>query len=455
MGKEKKIVGQTRSVCPECLARIRADKVQYGDQVYLEKTCSEHGFFRTLIWNGLPTYESWGSERTPVSPIGCTVQVDKGCPYDCGLCPSHGQRTCCVLLEITSRCNLGCPICFASADQTGPPDPTLAEIGTWYDTLLASGGPFNIQLSGGEPSLRDDIPEIIRIGREKGFPFFQLNTNGLRLAHEPGYAGVLKDAGLDCVFLQFDSLRDEAYQVLRGRGLKEIKLAAIKHCAEVGLGVVLVPTLMAGVNDQDIGSILSFAVEHMPYIRGVHFQPISYFGRYPGEPESRITIPDLLRAIEQQTDGRMLASDYKPGTAEHPYCSFNGSYLLQPDGSLRASQKQSSCCCEETPEDDCCASEKARSYVAKRWGQAPMPDDVVARDAQPNSFDSLIARVEQYSLAVSGMAFQDAWNLDLERLRYCYIHVVSADKRIVPFCAYNLTSRSGLSLHRKTIDTGV
>ena len=77
-----------------------------------------------------------------------------------------------------------------------------------------------------------------------------------------------------------------------------------------------------------------------------------------------------------------------------------------------------------------------------------MPKDIMPRDEAPDSFDAMLTRIEQYSLAVSGMAFQDAWNLDLERLRYCYIHVVSKDTRLIPFCAYNLTSWTGHSLYR-------
>jgi len=451
MGKEPILIGETRSVCPECLLRIPARKIQYGDQVYLEKTCPDHGFFKTLIWNGPPSYAAWGRELKPVTPIGCLSAVHQGCPYDCGICPQHGQHTCCVLFEITDRCNLHCPVCFASSTQGVPDDPDLDEISSWYDMLLECGGPFNIQLSGGEPSLRDDIPEIIRIGRAKGFPFFQLNTNGLRLSREPGYAEVLKEAGLDCVFLQFDTFHDKIYEDLRGVALLEDKLRAIEHCACAGLGVVLVPVLLAGINDNEIGDILEFAVRHMPSVRGVHFQPISYFGRYPDKLGKRLTIPDVLRNIELQTHHKMQVSDFKPGTAEHPYCSFNGSYLLKPDGTLKSSKKQETCCCgQEEPKDKKClnASEKARSYVAKRWSHAPMPKDIMPRDEAPDSFDAMLTRIEQYSLAVSGMAFQDAWNLDLERLRYCYIHVVSKDTRLIPFCAYNLTSWTGHSLYR-------
>ncbi|TEB08561.1 Cyclic pyranopterin monophosphate synthase 1 [Pelotomaculum schinkii] len=446
---EKIVLGETESLCPVCLSRIPAQKVKYGAKVYLEKTCPQHGDYKTIIWNGPPDYKSWELIRQPSPSVSCITKVDKGCPYDCGICPGHRQNTCCVLLEITNRCNLLCPVCFASSQENAAPDPSLEEIGAWYDTLMRCGGPFNIQLSGGEPSLRDDIADIIRLGKEKGFSFFQLNTNGLRLAEEPAYVETLQKAGLNCVFLQFDAMSDEPYFALRGRKLLETKLQAIENCIDAGLGVVLVPTLVPGLNENEIGPIIRFAIENMPHIRGVHFQPVSYFGRYGEKKNERITIPDVLRAIEEQTGGQMKVEDFRPGTAENSYCSFNASFLLQPDGTLKVLPKTQNCCCssstEQKPAGD---SKKAREYVARQWSSAPEPKWVISRYAAPGSFDEFLERRALYTLAVSGMAFQDAWNLDLTRLQECYIHVVSPDRRIIPFCAYNLTSITGDPLYR-------
>lgn len=444
----KKILGETESVCPVCLSRIPAQKVKYGNQVYLEKRCPEHGNYKTIIWNGPPEYEAWDTMKLPSHSVNCLTTVEKGCPYDCGICPAHRQTTCCVLLEITNRCNLLCPVCFASAKENPAPDPSLEEIGKWYDTLMRCGGPFNIQLSGGEPSLRDDIPNIIRLGREKGFTFFQLNTNGLRLAEESAYARLLQKSGLNCVFLQFDAMGEEPYMALRGRKLLKTKLQAIKNCIDAGLGIVLVPTLVPGLNDKEIGPIIRFAIENMPYIRGVHFQPVSYFGRYGERKNGRLTIPDVLRGIEEQTGGQMKVKDFKPGTAENSYCSFNASFLLQPDGTLKVLPKTQSCCCgaeEQKPAED---SKKAREFVAHQWSSAPEPKCGISRCAEPGSLDEFLERKAQYTLAVSGMVFQDAWNLDLTRLQECYIHVMSPDRRIIPFCAYNLTSIEGNPLYR-------
>ena len=140
--------------------------------VHLIKTCPEHGFFDVLIWEGgADEYLAWGGAAASPEP-------EDDCPRSCGLCGNHESAGCCVLLELTHRCDLHCPVCFASAGGEG--DLTIDEVAALYDMLMERGGPYNIQLSGGEPTMRDDLPEIVRLGRERGFSFFQLNTNGLR-----------------------------------------------------------------------------------------------------------------------------------------------------------------------------------------------------------------------------------------------------------------------------------
>lgn len=445
------ILGTTESLCPICLKRISAVRIGRRDDVYLQKTCPEHGAFRTIIWRGQPSYQSWGREKMASRMPEGKADTGPGCPFECGLCPSHRQRTCCVLLEVTRRCNLHCPVCFAETG-TVQPDPELATIEGWFRTLLDSGGPCHIQLSGGEPSLRDDLPDIIRLGRSMGFSFFQLNTNGLRLAEDVAYVRDLKEAGLNTVFLQFDGLNFQTYQTIRGKDLLAVKQAAIANCAEQQLGIILVPTLVPGVNIGEIGSILQFALEHMPAVRGVHFQPVSYFGRYPAEPadESRITIPEVLRAIEQQTGGKIRAKHFQPPSAENAYCSFNGNFLLQEDGQLQSYTKSSQCCCQ--PQAAAKAVQRAQNFVAKHWS-APLQRDTAVEqgsDSKINvdSLEDFLERAEQFTFCISGMAFQDVWNMDLERLQECFIHVVSPDAKIIPFCAYNLTDSKGRSLYR-------
>ena len=436
-------IGKTMSVCPGGLAKLPAGKTLGEDgNIYLEKKCWEHGSFKTLIWEGdLESYVNWaaGDSNAPVTPVRAR-EVERGCPNDCGLCQNHERDGCCVLLELTNRCNLRCPVCFASAGERNPHDLTLEEIGKQYDLLMEHGGPFNIQLSGGEPTMRDDLDRIIAMGREKGFTFFQLNTNGIRLAREDGYAEQLAKAGVSTVFLQFDGLDDEIYQTLRGAALRSTKLRAIENCKAAGLPVVLVPTVAPGVNDQALGDILRFALAHAPHVRGVHIQPISYFGRCGLKaPEKRLTIPAVLRRIEEQTAGLMNVTDFGGGGAESPYCSFHASYLRKSDGSLKALPRTRSQCC-------CVKSSDARDFVSQQWsGKASCCDG----DSDTASLDAFLRQTVENTFTVSGMVFQDAYNLDLDRLRRCYICEVDTVRGMIPFCAYNLTDINGKALYRK------
>ena len=298
-------LGLTESVCPVCLATIPAERCAEGGTVYLKKTCPEHGTTSTPVWRGLNSYLRWGqAPRELFQPPVCATEVKRGCPHDCGLCPDHRQQSCCVLLEVTSRCDLACPVCYASASRHGA-DASLAEIGGWLDTLAEAGGRVHIQLSGGEPTVRDDLPEIVALIRSRGFDFVQLNTNGVRIAREPDYLAALAKAGLDCVFLQFDGVTDDVYQRLRGAKLMRLKTQAIRNCGAAGIGVVLTPTLVPGVNVDQIGAIVDFAIAETPAVRAVHFQPVSYFGRCltPPDDASRITLPEVMEALIAHSGG--------------------------------------------------------------------------------------------------------------------------------------------------------
>ena len=453
-------LGVTESVCPVCLAAIPAERTAEGDTVYLRKTCPEHGTTSTPIWRGLESYRLWGCaprawSRPPVAatPVAC------GCPYDCGLCPDHRQQSCCVLLEVTSRCDLACPVCYASATRNGA-DASLEDIEGWLDALEESGGRVHIQLSGGEPTVRDDLPAIVKRVRSRGFDFVQLNSNGVRLAQDFAFVEALAKAGLDCVFLQFDGVDDAVYRRLRGAKLMRLKTRAIDNCAKAGIGVVLTPTLVPGVNVDAIGAIVDFAVARIPDVRAVHFQPVSYFGRCLAAPDdaARITLPEVMEALIAHSGGTISLADFRPGSAENPYCSFSGRFVIDDAGRLGAAAEAPQSCCgapAEPHDKPCCGSTRPsrevareRRYVAGQWAR---PD----RESQPvaglEAFDAFLAGRER-TLGLSGMAFQDAWTLDVERLRQCHIHVVAPDRRVIPFCAYNLTAQDGRPLYRASAD---
>ena len=306
------VLAHTQSLCPYCLKKLEARRIQKNDEVFLVKNCPEHGCITTLIWKGPPDITTWVRTKTPAGPVIHGTQSSKGCPFDCGICPRHRQRTCTALLEITWRCNLHCPVCFADSGGVMA-DPAMHQIKTWYEQIKhQTGGGCNIQLSGGEPTIRDDLPEIIRMGKDMGFPFIQLNTNGLRLAEDKHFVQQLRQSGLDSVFLQFDGMDDRVHLKLRGKHLNGIKEQAIANCSEQGLGMVLVPTLVPGINDHQVGDIIRFGLARSPFVRGVHFQPVSYFGRFPTPPgnSDRMTLPQVMQAVAAQTG--MDSSYFKP-----------------------------------------------------------------------------------------------------------------------------------------------
>jgi len=471
----RRVLSRTESLCPACLKRIPAFRVTDGRDVYLEKRCDVHGIFDTVIWRGNPAFETWTRPKLPVRPPVCYADIAKGCPFDCGLCEAHRQITCTALMEVTGRCNLACPYCFAAAGSAPKPDPALDVIRFWFDRVKHAAPGCNIQISGGEPTVRDDLPQIIEIGRRKGFAFIQLNTNGLRLAREKSYAQRLKDAGLSSVFLQFDGISDEVYLRLRGRGLLTEKHLAIARCGDAGLGVVLVPMVVPGVNVEELGAILDYGIQASPVVRGIHMQPVSYFGRRPVLPQNcdRITLPEILAALETQSRGKVRARDFHPPGCENALCSFHGRFFTTEGGGLKplVTLPIASTC--SPPEAADVGARRAVSAVVRQWGAGPelggrdpnasAPDqqgnkgnsccssgnDIPGPDASgPMDLDSFLEVTRNRSFSISAMAFQDAWNLDLECLRDCCIHVVAEDGRLIPFCAYNLTDSGNQPLYR-------
>ncbi len=357
----------TESLCPVCLKRIPAIRQLLGDEVFQVKECEEHGSFRTLIWHGEPSMAEWQRPKAPVHPELCYGTADQGCPFDCGLCSGHEQLPCSVLLEVTDRCNLQCAVCFADSGQRETEDPSLKKIAWLLERAMAAAGPCNLQLSGGEPTLRDDLPQIVEAARRIGFSFIQVNTNGLRLATDRDYAYRLQAAGLSSVFLQFDGVDDGIYRTLRGRALLAQKLRAVRHAGEAGIGVVLVPTLVKGVNTDAIGAIVRQALQLAPTVRGIHFQPVSYFGRFPARNGGgdRFTLPELMRSLESQTKGLLKLADFSPPGGEHAHCSFHATYIYSAAGELRP--------LGTTGGDNCCTADcgggirKTVETVSRRW----------------------------------------------------------------------------------------
>jgi uncharacterized radical SAM superfamily Fe-S cluster-containing enzyme len=308
---------RTASLCPHCLRRIEARRIRTEDAVYMEKSCTQHGDLeKVLLWKNNPwPFDAWTRFRAVQSDdLHLLASAQNECPYQCGICPGHRQATCSAIVEVTQQCNIRCPVCFASSKTEPETSPSLTDIAQMLQTIRDSAGICPVQLSGGEPTLRDDLPQIVALARKIGFDHIQINTNGIRLAEDAEYGKALKDAGTTDFFLQFDGLSDDVYRRIRGAELLSYKHRAIERCAELKIGIVLVPTLVRHVNDSQIGAIIKYAKRRVPLIRGVHFQPMTYMGRYPDSPrnEDRILIPDIIDAIEIQTEGELRAEDFIP-----------------------------------------------------------------------------------------------------------------------------------------------
>ena len=368
-----------------------------------------------------------------------------------------------MLVDVTNRCDQSCAVCFASATPDKRQEPDLSEIEAKYNELIrmSETRKFNIQLSGGEPTIRDDLPEIIKLAKTKGFEYLQINTNGKRIGADENYAQILKQAGADAVFMQFDGMTDAVYMSLRNEKLLELKKKAIENCRKARLPVALVPTIVRGVNDHEIGGIIKYMLENVDVVKGIHFQPMSFFGRYPEgfSQNQRFTMFDTIDEIHRQTNGAVSKDDMKPISTGHPLCCFYATFLKQEDGSIlcmnAGNVQQSDCCgetqncCDEEPyslgDENCCPPDigiisKDRDYVLNKWK--------MAETAGEDGFEAFLNHMRENSFTLTGMAFQDAMTLDVERLRRCRVQVMSKDGGLIPFCAFNLTDINGKYVYR-------
>lgn len=427
------VLRHTFSVCPVCLKRIPAQRVRRGSDVFMRKICPEHGPFQTILWRGGTDLEAW------IGPEGDPIQ-DPPCPEACGLCPSHRQRTCCVQLEVTQRCNLGCRHCFADdghADPRRSSEPSLPQLKEDLARLTVPGQTL-VQLTGGEPTLRDDLPEIIAAAKAAGCRYVQLNSNGLRLAEDPSYLKALADAGLSFVFMQFDGTEERIHETLRGRPLLALKQKAIDGCARLNIGVTLVPTVVPGVNTHNLGDLLRFGIRQAPAVRGIHFQPVTHLGRMPARPgdADRFTLDQLLVELVRQSEGLLELKHLAPSSCDHPLCGFHGDFLVTPARTLMPlTQRKQGACCAPAPTQG--TAEQNRLFVGRRWerpkeyGPEPCCTDL-------RNMDTFLDRVKSHGFTITAMAFQDAGTLDMERLQRCSLHVFDNGK-LVPFCARHLS----------------
>jgi len=438
-------VGETYSLCPYCLRVVIAEKVVEGDDVYLLKRCPEHGQFKVVIWRGFESYMKkfkFNVGRRRPKPM---VRASNGCPLDCGLCAQHRQKTCVAVLEVTSKCNLNCPICFASANEFGVFHPSLEDIWGMYRTLIEnSERPYVVQISGGEPTVRSDLPEIIAMGKEMGIDYIELNTNGVVLAKDIEFLRSLKESGLDALYFSFDGLTPDVYIKRCGADLLHFKLRVLENCKKVGLSVILVPVIDRHVNYHQVGDIINFAKRWVPTVVGVHFQPVAYFGRVNKVPENndRVTIPDVLKAIEEQTGGELREENFTPTSCPNIHCDARCYAIVGMDGRLLPLTYESLGVRGDIED----ISRAIRECLCDLW-RMPI-GGTNSTHAAPGTWEEFIELAKARYLTISVMAFQDAWTVEIDRLQECCIHVITPTKKLIPFCAFNISSIDGRTLYR-------
>ena len=478
MTKKLQVIKETKSICPECLEALDATIFEDDSKVYIKKECPEHGFFQDVYWSDYEQYLRAEKFRCDGECLNNPrTKTVNNCPHDCGICPQHKSHTALAIIDVTNRCNLKCPICFANAAAAGYVyEPTKEEIRNMLVNLRKNDPvpATALQFSGGEPTVRDDLLELIRMAKELGFRHVEVNTNGVRLAQSADYCKELKEAGMSTVYLQFDGLTSEVYKFIRGIDLLDTKMKAIENCRKAGINsIVLVVTLIKSVNDGQLGDIIRFAVENFDVIRCINVQPVSLCGRLPPEERDkmRITIPDFMREVEAQTNGKIKVSDFYPvptvvpvskavGALKdkryveftaHPHCGM-ATYFFIENGEIipitRYGNVDKFIGTMKKVHDYASKGSKRKAKLrligALRHIKFSFLRKYVWRVLREGSYEAL-GDLQRNAILLSAMHFMDPYNFDLERVQRCVVHYAVPDGRIIPFCTMN-------SIHRPEIE---
>ncbi|HSD21132.1 MAG TPA: radical SAM protein [Anaeromyxobacter sp.] len=480
------------TLCPECARTVIGRVFDWRGDVYMEKTCPDHGYVRDRVFTNSALFlkmQQW-SFREGAGVENPRVRDAQACPGSCGLCNMHQSHTMLGQIDLTNRCNLSCPICFANASATGYVcEPTYDEVVRLLEQLRAYRPvPASaVQLSGGEPTLHPDFLAILRKANELGFSHVQAASNGIRFA-EPGFAQAAAEAGLHTIYLQFDGVDDAVHEVTRGRPLLEVKRRALEQIHAAGMKVCLVPTIVKGVNDDQVAKILRFAVENIHVVSGIAYQPVSFTGRISlaDREAKRYTLGDLANdlaaagELEPMRDfyplaitaplSRLIAAltgDPKITATAHPACS-SGAYFvvdrhghavpitrfIDVEGLFGDLERLAS----KIERSRFRAIHKLRVPIlfARHFRKELAPEGLTVRTflhALRGMTDKRVGRGRAgertyRTLLAAGMHFQDRYNFDVERVKRCVIHY-STPEGMFPFCAYNCGPVHRQSVERK------
>jgi 7,8-dihydro-6-hydroxymethylpterin dimethyltransferase len=474
---------KTDSLCPECKKIISATILEKDGKVVMEKTCPEHGNFYDIIWSDVEMYLK--AESMAYDGVGVEnpfIPHAKVCPNECGLCDLHLSHTALANLDLTNRCNMKCPICFANANQAGYVyEPSFDQVVKMMQVLRDSK-PVPcpaIQFAGGEPTIYPQFVDVVKKAKEMGFSQIQVATNGLKFAEDFEFLKASAEAGLNTIYLQFDGMKDDIYMVTRARKMLEVKMKVVENVRKLEKrpSIVLVPVIVKGLNEDQIGPMFHYALENADVIRGMNFQPVAFTGRINKDElaKQRFTLPDLARNLEEQTNGQIMRSDWFPVPSvvplstlaaalmdqpkvtftTHPHCGL-ATYLFVQDKdhvvplthfvdveplfkdlyelSIKAEKSKI-----KFP-----SKVKVYTLLKKHMHEERMPEGLDSKtflkllgSMMGDKSKETLANFSWKMMFIGGMHFQDLYNYDIERVKRCAIHYVVPDGRIIPFCAYN------------------
>jgi uncharacterized radical SAM superfamily Fe-S cluster-containing enzyme len=443
-------LGQTTSLCETCLELVPTKIIAEGSEVFYLKRCREHGVQKTLVCDDTSYWKAQKDWLKPGDrPLTVQTRTEHGCPYDCGLCPDHEQHSCLAIIEVTDACNLTCPVCFAASGPDRDQHRSLVEIERMLDILVESEGePDLVQLSGGEPTLHPQFFEILQAAKRRPIRHLMINTNGVRIAREPGFAERLAEfmPGFE-VYLQTDSLKRDALMQLRGADLVRIRHEALEALERNNISTTLVVTLKKGVNDDEIADIVRFALGWR-CVRGVTFQPVQDAGRNQGfDPKAhRIVLTEIRRRIAEA--GVFALEDLIP-------LPCNPDQICIGYG-LRDGERVAPVTSLLPRELFVAATPNTVSFEAYPELRAGIFNLLSLSTAQADASDKLAALLcclpaaavpsnlgYEHTFRVVISQFLDRYNFDLGTVKRSCVHFVEADGRIIPFDTYNTFYRRG------------
>ena len=405
---------------------------------------------KTLISDDLAYWKAQKDWLKPGDrPLAVATRTEHGCPYDCGLCPDHEQHSCLAIIEVNEACNLTCPVCFAASSAASDRHRPMAEIEAMLDAVVAAEGePDLVQISGGEPTIHPRFFDILDAARRRPIRHLMINTNGLAIAREAGFAERLAGymPGFE-VYLQFDSLKRDALMELRGADLVRIRLEALAALERNNISTTLVVTLKKGVNDGEIADIVRFALKWR-CVRGVTFQPIQDAGRNDGfDPKAhRTVLTEIRRRIAEA--GVFALEDLIPLPCNPDqicigYGLRNGEAVAAVTSLLPremfVAAAPNTVIFEAFPE----LRSKIFDLLSLSTAQADTSGKLAAllcclpEAVVPES----LAYEHTFRVVIS--QFLDRFNFDLGTVKRSCVHFVRPDGRIIPFDTFNTFYRDG------------